>query len=290
MSASPSAAAAGQFRVGGDITINRLGFSAMRITDPAVWGDPEDPQTARDTLRRLPQLGVNVIDTADSYSLFVSETMIREVLYPYGGMLVATKSGLTRPGPHAFWEPLGRPAYLRQCVMMSVRRLGVERIDLWQLHRIDPRTRDEQFGVIADMRNEGLIRHVGLNEVGIDDIEAARKLFPVATVRNEYNLIDRNSEAVLEYCENHGIGPIPWFPLAAGDLTRPGSALAGIARRLRLTMSQVALAWILRRSKVMLPIPGTSQPDHLVQNVGAAEVHLSHADLAALERQGRAAG
>jgi pyridoxine 4-dehydrogenase len=290
MSASPSAAAAGQFRVGGDITINRLGFSAMRITDPAVWGDPEDPQTARDTLRRLPQLGVNVIDTADSYSLFVSETMIREVLYPYGGMLVATKSGLTRPGPHAFWEPLGRPAYLRQCVMMSVRRLGVERIDLWQLHRIDPRTRDEQFGVIADMRNEGLIRHVGLNEVGIDDIEAARKLFPVATVRNEYNLIDRNSEAVLEYRENHGIGPIPWFPLAAGDLTRPGSALAGIARRLRLTMSQVALAWILRRSKVMLPIPGTSQPDHLVQNVGAAEVHLSHADLAALERQGRAAG
>jgi aryl-alcohol dehydrogenase-like predicted oxidoreductase len=290
MSASPSAVAAGQFRVGGDITINRLGFSAMRITDPAVWGDPEDPQTARDTLRRLPQLGVNVIDTADSYSLFVSETMIREVLYPYGGMLVATKSGLTRPGPHAFWEPLGRPAYLRQCVMMSVRRLGVERIDLWQLHRIDPRTRDEQFGVIADMRNEGLIRHVGLNEVGIDDIEAARKLFPVATVRNEYNLIDRNSEAVLEYCENHGIGPIPWFPLAAGDLTRPGSALAGIARRLRLTMSQVALAWILRRSKVMLPIPGTSQPDHLVQNVGAAEVHLSHADLAALERQGRAAG
>jgi pyridoxine 4-dehydrogenase len=290
MSASPSAAAAGQFRVGGDITINRLGFSAMRITDPAVWGDPEDPQTARDTLRRLPQLGVNVIDTADSYSLFVSETMIREVLYPYGGMLVATKSGLTRPGPHAFWEPLGRPAYLRQCVMMSVRRLGVERIDLWQLHRIDPRTRDEQFGVIADMRNEGLIRHVGLNEVGIDDIEAARKLFPVATVRNEYNLIDRNSEAVLEYCENHGIGPIPWFPLAAGDLTRPGSALAGIARRLRLTMSQVALAWILRRSKVMLPIPGTSQPNHLVQNVGAAEVHLSHADLAALERQGRAAG
>jgi pyridoxine 4-dehydrogenase len=290
MSASPSAAAAGQFRVGGDITINRLGFSAMRITDPAVWGDPEDPQTARDTLRRLPQLGVNVIDTADSYSLFVSETMIREVLYPYGGMLVATKSGLTRPGPHAFWEPLGRPAYLRQCVMMSVRRLGVERIDLWQLHRIDPRTRDEQFGVIADMRNEGLIRHVGLSEVGIDDIEAARKLFPVATVRNEYNLIDRNSEAVLEYCENHGIGPIPWFPLAAGDLTRPGSALAGIARRLRLTMSQVALAWILRRSKVMLPIPGTSQPDHLVQNVGAAEAHLSHADLAALERQGRAAG
>jgi pyridoxine 4-dehydrogenase len=291
MSASPSAAAAGQFKVGGDITINRLGFGAMRITGPAVWGEPEDPRTARETLRHLPQLGVNLIDTADSYGPFVSETLIREVLHPYDGMLIATKGGLTRPGPHAFWEPLGRPAYLRQCVMMSLRRLGVERIDLWQLHRIDPGTpRDEQFGVIADMRNEGLIRHVGLSEVGIDDIETARKLFPVVTVQNEYNLIDRKSEAVLEYCENHGIGFIPWFPLAAGDLTRPGSALAGIARRLRLTMSQVALAWLLRRSRVMLPIPGTSRPDHLVQNVGAAAVHLSDADFAELDRQGRTAG
>jgi pyridoxine 4-dehydrogenase len=263
----------------------------MRITGLAVWGDPEDPQTAQETPRRLPQLGVNFIDTANSYGPFVSETLIREVLRPYGEMLVATKGGLTRPGPHAFWEPLGRPTYLRQCVMMDLRRLGVERIGLWQLHRIDPRTpRDEQFGVIANMRSEGLIRHVGLSKVGIDDIEAARKLFPVATVQNEYSLINRKSEAVLEYCENHGIGFIPWFPLATGVLTRPGSVLGGIARRLRLTMSQVALAWILRRSKVMLPIAGASQPDHLVQNVGAAAAHLSDADFAELDRQGRAAG
>jgi len=288
MSASPSAAASGQFKVGGDITVNRLGFGAMRITGANVWGDPEDPQTARATLRRLPELGVNFIDTADSYGPFVSETLIREMLHPYSGMLVATKGGLTRPGPNAFWEPLGRPAYLRQCVMMSLRRLGVERIELWQLHRVDPQTpREEQFGVIADMRKEGLINHVGLSEVGVEEIEAARKFFPVATVQNEYNLINRKSEAVLEYCEVHGIGFIPWFPLAAGDLTRPGSVLAGIARRLHLTMSQVALAWMLQRSKLMLPIPGTSQPVHLVQNVAAAETHLSDADFAELDRQGR---
>jgi aryl-alcohol dehydrogenase-like predicted oxidoreductase len=289
MSVNPSAAASGQFTVGGDITINRLGFGAMRLTGKGIWGEPADPQAARDTLRRLADLGVNFIDTADSYGPFVSESLIREVLHPYAGMLIATKGALTRPAPNV-WEPVGRPAYLRQCVMMSLRRLGVERIDLWQLHRIDPRTpREDQFGVIADMRKEGLIRHVGLSEVSVADIEAAQKHFPVVTVQNEYNLVNRKSEAVLDYCQTHGIGFIPWYPLAGGDLVRPGSALAVIAGRLGLSTSQVALAWVLQRSKVMLPIPGTSRPSHLVENVAAAGVRLSDADFAELDRQGRAA-
>jgi pyridoxine 4-dehydrogenase len=285
MSTSFSAAASGQFRIGGDITVNRLGFGAMRITGPAIWGDPADPQAARETLRRLPELGINFIDTADSYGPFVSETLIHEVLHPYKGLLIATKGGLTRPAQNAVWEPVGRPAYLRQCVMMSLRRLGVERIDLWQLHRIDPKTpREEQFGVIAAMQKEGLIRHVGLSEVGIDDIKAAQQHFPVVTVQNEYNLVTRKSEAVLDYCEAQGIGFIPWFPLAAGDLAKPGSVLSEIAGRLHITPSQVALAWILKRSKVMLPIPGTGSPEHLEQNVAAAGTVLSDADFAVLSR------
>jgi pyridoxine 4-dehydrogenase len=289
MSTTPSAAASGQFRIGGDITVNRLGFGAMRITGPGIWGDPEDPQAARETLRRLPDLGINLIDTADSYGPFVSEDLIREVLHPYKGLLIATKGGLTRPAPDV-WEPVGRAGYLRQCVIMSLRRLGVERIDLWQLHRVDPRTpREEQFGVIADMRKEGLIRHVGLSEVGIEDIEAAQKHFPVATVQNEYNLVTRKSEAVLDYCEAHGIGFIPWFPLASGALARPGSVLNQIAERLHLTPSQVALAWILKRAKVMLPIPGTGRVAHLIQNVAAAGATLLDADFATLSREAAAA-
>jgi pyridoxine 4-dehydrogenase len=289
MSTTPSAAASGQFRIGGDITVNRLGFGAMRITGPGIWGDPEDPQAARETLRRLPDLGINLIDTADSYGPFVSEDLIREVLHPYKGLLIATKGGLTRPAPDV-WEPVGRPGYLRQCVKMSLRRLDVERIDLWQLHRVDPRTpREEQFGVIADMRKEGLIRHVGLSEVGIEDIEAAQKHFPVATVQNKYNLVTRKSEAVLDYCEAHGIGFIPWFPLASGALARPGSVLNQIAERLHLTPSQVALAWILKRAKVMLPIPGTGRVAHLIQNVAAAGATLSDADFATLSREAAAA-
>jgi pyridoxine 4-dehydrogenase len=290
MTAKPNAASSGQFNVGGDITINRLGFGAMRITGPGIWGDPSDAKGARETLRGLPGFGVNFIDTADSYGPFVSEDLIREILYPYSGMLIATKGGLTRSGPDA-WAPVGRAAYLRQCVMMSLRRLGVERIDLWQLHRIDPRTpREEQFGVIAQMQKEGLIRHVGLSEVGIDDIEAAQEYFPVVTVQNEYNLVNRKSEAVLDYCGEHGIGFIPWFPLAAGKLAQPGSTLAEIATRLGATTSQIALAWILKRSPVMLPIPGTSRVDHLAQNIAGASVVLSDADFAALDRQARATG
>jgi aryl-alcohol dehydrogenase-like predicted oxidoreductase len=283
MASSPDAAASGQFLVGGDIPVHRLGFGAMRITGKGIWGDPPDPEGARATLRALRESGVNLIDTADSYGPYVSEELIREVLHPYRDMLVATKGGLTRHGPD-IWAPLGRPEYLRQCVLMSLRRLGVERIDLWQLHRIDARVpREEQFEVIAQMRKEGLIRHVGLSEVGVEEIEAARRHFPVVTVQNLYNLADRKSEAVLDYCERNGIGFIPWYPLAAGDLAAPGSVLSRIAARLGASNGQVALAWLLKRSPVMLPIPGTSKVEHLRENVGAAQVEVSDEDFRALE-------
>jgi pyridoxine 4-dehydrogenase len=287
MSSELSAASAGHLTIGEDLTVNRLGFGAMRLTGKSIWGDPPDMDAARETLRKLPDLGINFIDTADAYGPFVSEDLIREVLHPYNGILVATKGGLTRPGPET-WRPLGRPEYLRQCVMMSLRRLRVQRIDLWQLHRIDPAVpRDEQFSVVAAMRKEGLIRHVGLCDVGVDDIEDARKYFPVATVQNRFNLVNRSSEDVLAYCEENNIGFIPWAPLAAGALAHPGSALLQTAKTLRATPSQVALAWVLKRSKVMLPIPGTSNPDHLVENVAAGTLELSDQAFAALDHQGR---
>jgi len=280
---APNAAAAGQFRIGDDITVNRLGFGAMRVTGKGIWGNPSDPDAARATLRALPGFGVNLIDTADSYGPEVSEDLIREVLHPYPDMLIATKGGLTRHGPD-IWAPLGRPEYLRQCVLMSLRRLGVERIDLWQLHRIDARVpREEQFEVIAAMRKEGLIRHVGLSEVTVEEIEAARRHFPVVTVQNLYNLANRKSEEVLDFCEAQGIGFIPWYPLAAGDLAAPESVLSRIAQRLGASNGQVALAWLLKRSPVMLPIPGTSKVEHLRENVGAAQVELSDEDFRALE-------
>lgn len=283
MPRTTSAADAGQFRIGDDIEINRLGFGAMRITGKGVWGDPQDPGAVGKVLRRLPGLGVNLIDTADSYGPNVSEELIREHLHPYEGLLVATKGGLTRHGPDV-WEPLGRPEYLRQCVLMSMRRLGVERIDLWQLHRIDPQVpQDEQFSVIADMQAEGLIRHAGLSEVGVDEIKAAGKHFKVATVQNQYNLVDRKSEDVLEYCEANNIGFIPWYPLASGKLAAPDSVLSRIAGKLKAGNGQVALAWLLRRSPVILPIPGTSSVDHLEENVGAAQIVLDDEDYAALE-------
>jgi pyridoxine 4-dehydrogenase len=216
--------------------------------------------------------------------------LIREALHPYKGLLIATKGGLTRHGPD-IWAPLGRPEYLRQCVLTSMHRLGVERIDLWQLHRVDPKVpRDEQFEVIAAMRKEGLIRHVGLSEVGVDDIEAARKYFPVSTVQNLYNLVERKSEDVLDYCDKHDIGFIPWFPLAAGELAKPGSMLSELARQRDVTTGAVALAWLLKRSKVMLPIPGTGSVDHLVENIAGAGVQLSDAEFNELDRQGRKAG
>jgi pyridoxine 4-dehydrogenase len=285
-----SAAASGQFRLLGEHSVQRLGFGAMRITGPGIWGPPADPDGARATLRRVRELGVDFIDTADAYGPFVSEDLLREVLHPYRGLLIATKGGLTRQGPER-WLPVGRPEYLRQCVLMSMRRLGVERIDLWQLHRIDPAVpRKEQFDVIAEMRKEGLIRYVGLSEVTVEQIEAAQKHFPVATVQNQYNLVDRKSEAVLDYCDAHGIGFIPWFPLAAGSLARPDSTLSKVAARLKAAPAQVALAWVLKRSKVLLPIPGTSSVDHLEQNVAAAGLHLSDQEFAALDTQGRANG
>ena len=282
------ASAAGRFTID-DIAINRLGFGAMRITGAGIWEQPTDPRAARETLRRVPELGIDFIDTADSYGPFVSEDLIREVLHPYSGLVVATKGGLTRHGPN-IWRPVGRPEYLRQCVLMSLRRLQLDRIDLWQLHRIDPAVpRDEQFGAIAAMRQEGLIRHVGLSEVSVDEIEAAGKYFPVATVQSQYNLVNRKNEAVLDYCEANGIGFIPWAPLAAGALAAPDSELSAIAERLGLSTGQVALAWVLKRSKVMLPIPGTGDPRHLEDNVRAAGIALSDQDFELLDRQGRAA-
>jgi pyridoxine 4-dehydrogenase len=285
---SQSASDSGQFVIDGDLKVNRLGYGAMRITGDGIWGPPVDQAKAIATLKRLPELGVNFIDTADSYGPYVSEDLIKEALHPYKGLVIATKGGLTRHGPNV-WAPLGRPEYLRQCVMTSLTRLGVERIDLWQLHRVDPKVpRDEQFDVIAAMQKEGLIKHAGLSEVGLDDIKAARKYFKVATVQNQYNLVDRKSEEVLDFCEKEGIGFIPWFPLAAGELAKPGSLLSKIAKEHDVTTGAVALAWLLKRSKVMLPIPGTGSVDHLIENVAGASVELTDEQFKELDKQGRA--
>lgn len=281
-----SASASGTFMLGGDIKINRMGFGAMRITGKGIWDEPEDRDEAIRVLKRLPELGVNFIDTADAYGPDVSEDLICEVLHPYGEIIVATKGGQTRQGPDR-WVPLGRPDYLRQCVLMSLRRLKVERIDLWQLHRIDPKTdRDEQFRVIADMQREGLIRHVGLSEVSVEEIKAAQKHFPVVSVQNLYNLTYRRTEDVLDYCEKNNIAFIPWFPLAAGNLSKEGGIVDTVAKKLGVTPSQIALAWVLKRSPVMLPIPGTGKVKHLEENVGASGVQLSDADFKALDQAG----
>ncbi|QWT21686.1 aldo/keto reductase [Bacillus sp. NP157] len=281
--ASINASESGTFKIGGDLEVNRLGFGAMRITGDGIWGDPADPAKARAVLRKAPELGINFIDTADSYGPFVSEDLIREVLHPYKGLVIATKGGLTRHGPN-IWAPVGRPEYLRQCVLMSLRRLGVERIDLWQLHRVDEKVpADEQFDAVAQMQKEGLIRHAGLSEVNVEQIEAAQKHFKVVTVQNLYNLGNRQSEAVLDHCEKNNIGFIPWYPLAAGELAKEGSVLSKIAHKLNATNGQVALAWLLERSKVMLPIPGTGDPGHLEENVKGAALKLSKEDYEALE-------
>jgi aryl-alcohol dehydrogenase-like predicted oxidoreductase len=280
-----NASASGQFTIAGDTMVNRLGFGAMRITGRGIWGEPEDRQEVLRTLKRVPELGINLIDTADSYGPEVSESFIREALYPYSGIVIATKGGLTRQGPE-LWAPVGRPEYLRQCVLMSLRRLGVERIDLWQLHRIDPKVpRDEQFDAIRQMHQEGLIRHVGLSEVNVEEIEAAQQFFPVATVQNQYNLAARQSENVLDYCTDSNIGFIPWYPLASGDLEAPGSLLDGIAKKHHVTPGAVALAWLLKRSSVMLPIPGTSKVKHLEDNVTAANILLSDEEYEVLYTQ-----
>ena len=277
-----NASAAGRFRIG-DSTINRLGYGAMRITGRGIWGPPPDRRAALATLRRLPEIGVNFIDTADSYGPDVSEELIREALHPYDGLLIATKAGLTRPGPGQ-WEPNGHPRYLISQAKGSLRKLGVKQIALWQLHRIDPKVpRDEQFRAVRQLLDEGIIRHAGLSEVSVADIEAARRVFPVATVQNRYNLIDRGSEDVLAYCAANDIGFIPWFPLAAGELIQPGGLVDRIARARGATTGQVALAWLLQRSPVVLPIPGTLQVAHLEENVAAAGLSLTPEEFAELD-------
>jgi len=285
---TPDAAKSGTFKIGGEIEVNRLGFGAMRITGSGIWGEPEDRAEAIRTLKRLSALHVNFIDTADAYGPDVSEKLICEALRPYNGITVATKGGLVRPGPDD-WQMKGDPDYLIAEANKSRRQLGVEQIALWQLHRIDPKVpRDKQFVAIKSMLNDGVIRHAGLSEVSIEEIEAARKFFEVATVQNRYNLVDRTHEDVLDYCEKNAIGFIPFFPLAAGDLAKPGSLLDGIARRYNATASQIALAWLLKRSTAMLPIPGTSKVTHLEQNVAAAEIDLSDDEFTQLDREGRA--
>ncbi len=284
---APDAARSGRFRIGTDIEINRLGFGAMHLTGPGIWGEPADRAEAIRTLKRLPDLNVNFIDTADAYGPGVSEALIHEALHPYGDILVATKGGLARTGPNQ-WIPDGRPEYLIQQAHMSRRRLGVDRIGLWQLHRLDPKVpRDEQFGAIKSLLDAKVIRHAALSAVSIEDIEAASKFFDVATVQNQYNLVDRTSEEVLNYCERLGIGFVPWRPLAAGELATPGPLLDAIARRHHGTPSQIALAWLLRRSPVMLPIPGTSKASHLEENVAAVNIALSREEFAALDHDGK---
>jgi pyridoxine 4-dehydrogenase len=279
-----TATRSGTFKIGGDLEVTRLGFGAMRITGEGIWGPPRDHDKAIEVLKALPGLGVDFIDTADSYGPFVSEDLIAEALHPYDGIVVATKAGLTRTGPQE-WHPVGRPEYLRSCLEMSLRRLKVDTIDLWQLHRIDAKVdREEQFAVLADAVTSGKVRHVGLSEVSVDEIKAAQEHVAIATVQNRYNLTDRGSEDVLEYCEEQGIGFIPWFPLAAGKLAEPGGPVAEIAEAHDATTGQVALAWLLQRSPVMLPIPGTGSVEHLEENVAAAGLELTGDEIAELDR------
>jgi pyridoxine 4-dehydrogenase len=287
MISAVTAAKSGTFRIGSDVEVNRLGFGTMRLTGRGIWGPPADRAEAIRTLKRLPQLEVSFIDTADSYGPNIAEELLREALHPYKGIFIATKAGLVRTGPDD-WTALGRPEYLIQQAYTSCQRLGVERLDLWQLHRIDPKVpRDEQFGAIKRLLDSGVIRYAGLSEVSVADIEAASRVFKVATVQNRYNLVDRTSEAVLDYCTRHRIGFIPWFPLAAGRLASAGSLLDTLAKRYGAAPSQVALAWMLKRSPVMLPIPGTSKVAHLEENVAAVGIELSDEDFSALDRAGR---
>jgi pyridoxine 4-dehydrogenase len=290
MSTTIDAGRAGTFRIGGTVQVNRLGFGTMRLTGKGIWGEPADREEAIRVLQRLPALGVNFIDTADAYGPDVAEPLIHEALHPYpDGVFIATKGGFARTGPDQ-WIPLGRPEYLIQQAHKSLHFLGVEQIDLWQLHRIDPKVpRDEQFAAVKSLLDDGVIRYAGLSEVPVADVEAAAKVFKVATVQNRYNLVDRGSEAVLDYCTKQGIGFIPWFPLAAGELTKPGSLLDTLAKRHSVSPSQIALAWVLKRSPVMLPIPGTSKVKHLEENVAAVNVELSDEEFSALDREGKSA-
>ncbi|WP_035358941.1 aldo/keto reductase [Edaphobacter aggregans] len=280
-----NAASSGTFKLGGDLPIHRLGYGAMRITGKGIWGEPKDLEAARKVLRRAVELGVNFIDTADSYGPEVSERLIGEALAPYyaKGVVIATKAGLTRQGPDR-WLPVGRPEYLHQQVEMSLRLLKLERLDLWQLHRIDPKVPvEESLGVIKRLQEQGKIRHVGLSEVKPHEIDQARKVIDIVSVQNQYNLSDRQHEDVLQYCEKHNIAFIPWFPVASGKLAQPGGKLDTAAKRHKATVSQLSLAWLLHHSPVMLPIPGTTSIEHLEENIAAADVQLSAAEWKEIE-------
>jgi pyridoxine 4-dehydrogenase len=279
------AQASGTFTIGGDLTVNRLGYGAMQLTGKGVWGEPHDPDEAVRVLRRAVELGVNLIDTADAYGPFVSDALIRKALHPYADdLVIATKAGFTRQGPDQ-WIPVGRPEYLRQQVELSLRNLGLERIDLLQLHRIDPKVPlAEQVGELAALQREGKIRHIGLSEVNVDELKAAGEFATIVTVQNLYNLAKRDAEPLLEHSEANGIGFIPWFPLATGALAKEGGPLDALAKEHNATPSQLALAWLLKRSPVMLPIPGTSSVAHVEDNIAAAEIELTDDEFETLSK------
>lgn len=285
---TPSAAASGTFRIGGDLAVHRLGYGTMRLVGEGAWGEPADPEACRRVLRRAVELGVNLIDTADAYGPEIAERLIAEALHPYpAGLVIATKGGITRQGP-AKTEYVGRAGYLNQCVEMSLRRLKLERIELYQLHRIDPRTPlEEQLGALKRMQEQGKIRHIGLSEVTPEQIEEAEKIVPIVSVQNRYSLADRRHEETLKWCEARGIAFLPWYPIAAGKLLKPehpaAQTLNRIASRHKATAAQLSLAWLLARSPVMLPIPGTSQVVHLEENVAAAGVQLSAEEMHEME-------
>ncbi|GAA2355084.1 oxidoreductase [Catellatospora methionotrophica] len=278
------AAASGRYSIGGDLPVYRLGYGAMQLTGPGVWGDPADPDEAVRVLRRAVELGVDFIDTADSYGPFVSEKLIKKALHPYPeGLVIGTKAGLTRAGP-GDWRPLARPEYLRQQCELSLRHLGLDRIDLYQLHRIDAQVPlEDQLGELVLLQQEGKIRHIGLSEVTVAQIEQSRKLAPIVSVQNLYNLVNRSAEDVLQHCEQQNLAFIPWFPIATGELAKPGGPLAQAAQAHGASPAQLALAWLLRRSPVMLPIPGTSSVGHVEENIAAAEITLTDDEYRELE-------
>lgn len=282
---STPASAAGTITLGGELTVNRMGFGAMRLTGPGIWGPPRDRAESVRVLQRAVELGVNFIDTADAYGPHISEEIIAEALHPYPGVVIATKGGLVRPGPDR-WVENGRPEYLRRQLEGSLRRLKLDRIELWQLHRIDPKVpADEQFGVMREFQREGLVRHLGLSEVSAAEIDRARRIVPIVSIQNRYNIADRKWDPELDYCEREGLAFLPWFPLSAGSLGE-GGALHRVAQRHGASVYQVALAWLLAHSPSMLVIPGTSSSGHLEENIAAAEIRLTERDRAELDRIG----
>lgn len=278
-----NASQSGTFAIGGDLEVNRLGYGVMQLTGDGVWGDPRDPEEAVRVLQRAVELGVNFIDTADAYGPFVTNKLIKKALHPYqDDLVIATKVGLTRAGPND-WRPVGRPDYLRQQVELNLRDLGLETIDLMQLHRVDPQVPlEDQVGELAKMKEEGKIRHIGLSQISVDQLKEAGKITPIASVQNMYNLANRESEDLLNYCDEHNVAFIPWFPLATGKLAKEGGPLDTLAKEKDVRPAQLALAWLLKRSKVTLPIPGTSSVKHVEENIAAAGIELSDNDVKAL--------